>query len=185
MQLWYVTDGERKLCVTLKEECGVYVDHLGLIKDSMAKVQEGLEKKKTLKGSRTKLVSKLLFHFPLDHNIAPAILGPLVGLLPLVSFWPWAFRKLTLLWRNKLMIYRKNPYRFTTTTWPGGPRLLRESSATAVTFVFLRSTGPGSPILKGRPWDEYAAPLGLLNENFCWPFPVGFGSSNAPGKLPI
>ena len=40
------------LCTALHEECYFYIDHSGIVKDSMAKVQEVLAKRKREKGQK-------------------------------------------------------------------------------------------------------------------------------------
>lgn len=83
------------LCAALKEECCFYVDHSGVIKDSMAKVREGLEKRKK-EGTQSQNWFQNWFSSPSWlSTLLPTILGPLVCLLLLISFGPWAFRKLT------------------------------------------------------------------------------------------
>ena len=84
------------LCAALKEECCVYVDKTGLVKDSIAKVTASLEKKKKREREQQESWYQNWFSTsPWLSTLLPSLLGPLLGLLLLISFSPWTFQKLT------------------------------------------------------------------------------------------
>ena len=84
------------LCDALKEECCVYVDKTGLVKDSIAKVTASLEKEKERENNKSH-GTKIGFQPPAPRllTLLPSLLGPRLGLLLLISFSPWTFQKLT------------------------------------------------------------------------------------------
>ena len=84
----------------LREECCVYVDKTGLVKDSLAKVKASLEKKK--KRTTRVLVSELVLHLTLAIHLIAFHLGPIVGFLLLISFGPWVFQRLTHLVKSQI-----------------------------------------------------------------------------------
>ena len=83
------------LCAALKEECCVYVDKTGLVKDSIAKVTASLEKRKREREQQESWYQNWFSTSPWLSTLLPSLLGPLLGLLLLISFGPWAFQKLT------------------------------------------------------------------------------------------
>lgn len=74
----------------LQERCCFYVNKSGIVRDKIKKLQEDLVKRR-----------KELFDNPLWsglNGLLPyllPILGPLAGFLLMLTFGPWAFRKLT------------------------------------------------------------------------------------------
>ena len=82
------------LCTALKEECCLYVDKTGLVKDSIAKVTASLAKKKE-REQQESWYQNWFSTSPWLSTLLPSLLGPLLGLLLLISFGPWAFQKLT------------------------------------------------------------------------------------------
>ena len=86
---------EGGLCAALREECCVYVDKTGLVKDSLAKVKASLEKRKWEGEQQESWYQNCFSTSPWLYTLLPSILGPLVGFLLLISFRPWDFQRLT------------------------------------------------------------------------------------------
>lgn len=83
------------LCAALKEECCVYVDKTGLVRESIKRVREGLELRKREREKAESWYENWFSTSPWVTTLLPSILGPLFGLLLLISFGPWAFSRLT------------------------------------------------------------------------------------------
>ena len=76
------------LCSALKEECCVYVDKTGLVKDSIAKVTASLEKReRERERERTirVMVPKLVFNLPLAFDLVALPFGAPIG-TPIIDF---------------------------------------------------------------------------------------------------
>ena len=72
------------LCAALKEECCVYVDKTGLVKDSIAKVTASLEKREKERTTRV-MVPKLVFNLPLAFDLVALPFGAPIG-TPIIDF---------------------------------------------------------------------------------------------------
>lgn len=78
------------ICLALQERCCFYANKSGIVRDKIKKLQEDLVKRR-----------RELFENPLWsglNGLLPyllPVLGPLVSLLLILAFGPWAFRKLT------------------------------------------------------------------------------------------
>uniref|UniRef100_A0A7N4PJM8 Envelope glycoprotein n=1 Tax=Sarcophilus harrisii TaxID=9305 RepID=A0A7N4PJM8_SARHA len=83
------------LCAALKEECCFYTDKLGLVEDSLQKVKESLEKRKKEREQKESWYQNWFSTSPWLTTLLPSLLGPLVSILLLLSFGPWAFNRLT------------------------------------------------------------------------------------------
>jgi hypothetical protein len=82
-------------CAALNEECCLYIDKTGLVKDSIAKVTANLEKRKREREQQESWYQNWFSTSPWLSTLLPSILGPLLGLLLFISFCSWAFQKLT------------------------------------------------------------------------------------------
>lgn len=85
-----------------KEECCFYVDNTGVVKESMKKIREGLKKRQLQREKEESWYKNWFSSSPWLTTLLPTILGPLVGLLLLISFGPWAFTKLTNLVKQQI-----------------------------------------------------------------------------------
>lgn len=83
------------LCAALGEECCYYVGHSGVIKDSMAKIREGLEKRKKERTQNQGWYEKSWFtSSPWLSSLLSALAGPLIIGLILLTVGPCVFNKL-------------------------------------------------------------------------------------------
>ena len=86
---------EGGLCAALKEECCFYSDKTGLVQDSIDKVRASLEERKRNREKQEYWCKNWFSTSPWVTTLLPTLLGPFLGILLLLSFGPWAFRKLT------------------------------------------------------------------------------------------
>lgn len=93
LDLLFLKDGG--LCAALKEECCFYKDRTGLVQDSIDKVKKGLEARQKQREKDESWYKNWFSTSPLFSTLLPSLLGPLVGLLLLLTFGPWAFRRIT------------------------------------------------------------------------------------------
>jgi hypothetical protein len=80
------------LCAALREECCVYVDKTGLVKDSLAKVKASLEKKKKTRRRTRVLVSELFLHLTLAIHLIAFHFGTPCGIPTINFFWSLGFQ---------------------------------------------------------------------------------------------
>lgn len=93
------------LCAALREECCFYVDHSGLVSESMAEVREGLPKRKTEREQAQGWFDSWFNSSPELTILISTLLGPLL-ILPLpLTFCPVHERKT---WGIQLMVMKSH-----------------------------------------------------------------------------
>jgi hypothetical protein len=85
---------EGGLCAALKEECCFYVDHSGVIRDSMTKLRERLEKRKKEREGYQGWYESWYNRSPWFSTLVSTLAGPLVILILILTFGPCILNKL-------------------------------------------------------------------------------------------
>ncbi|XP_049646184.1 MLV-related proviral Env polyprotein-like [Suncus etruscus] len=99
---------EGGLCTALKEECCVFKDETGLIRDSIKRVENSLEERRREIDQSESWYGNWFSTTPWLSTLLPAFLGPFIGFLLLISFGPWAFRRLTSFVKSQIDDATKN-----------------------------------------------------------------------------
>uniref|UniRef100_A0A8I5N5K0 Envelope glycoprotein n=1 Tax=Papio anubis TaxID=9555 RepID=A0A8I5N5K0_PAPAN len=95
---------EGGLCAALKEQCCFYADHSGIVKDSMAKLRERLDKRQKERESQQSWFESWYNQSPWFSTLISTILGPLILLMLILTFGPCILNRLLTLIRDRLNI---------------------------------------------------------------------------------
>uniref|UniRef100_A0A8D2B6A5 Envelope protein n=1 Tax=Sciurus vulgaris TaxID=55149 RepID=A0A8D2B6A5_SCIVU len=100
LDLLFLKDGG--LCASLKEECCFYIDHSGVIKDSMSKLRERLETRQRDREAHQGWFESWYNRSPWFTTLMSTLMGPLVILLLLLTFGPCILNRLVTFIRERV-----------------------------------------------------------------------------------
>lgn len=90
------------LCATLREECCFYVNKSGVIRESLAKVREGLEQRRKEREARTGWFESWFSTSPWWTTLLSTLLGPLTVIILILTVGPCLLNKLMTYIRQRL-----------------------------------------------------------------------------------
>ena len=86
---------EGGVCAALKEKCCFFKDKTGLVRDSIRSIDQSIRDRQKEIDRSESWYQNWLSTTPWLTTLLPSLLGPFIGFLLLISFGPWAFRRLT------------------------------------------------------------------------------------------
>lgn len=95
---------EGGLCAALGEECCFYVDHSGVVKNTMKKLEQRLNQRKKERDAAQGWFEGWYNKSPWLATLLSTIIGPLVVLLLILTFGPYIFNRLLQFIRDRLSI---------------------------------------------------------------------------------
>ena len=114
------------VCAALNEECFFYTDHSEIVRESMAKVREGLAKQKREREQQQGWFESWFNHSPWLTTLLSSLAGPLIILLLLLTFGPCLINRLVAFVRDRvntvqLMVLRQQYQPLTLSTETQNP----------------------------------------------------------------